>query len=141
MSTSALVFAVAMATLVAAHQLADHIVQTDTDANAKAAPGLNGWCHLLIHVGTYHITALVMLVVTAVALDVPLTVAGMVAGLGFSAVTHAILDRRWPVRWILQHTGSAAFADRMSPICGMYLADQALHYGCLWIAALFIACL
>lgn len=141
MSTSALVFAVAMATLVAAHQLADHIVQTDTDANAKAAPGMNGWRHLLIHVGTYHATALVMLVITAVALHMPLTVTGMVAGLGFSAVTHAILDRRWPVRWILQHTGSTAFADRMSPICGMYLADQALHYGCLWVAALLIACL
>jgi hypothetical protein len=141
MSTSALVFAVAMATLVAAHQLADHIVQTDTDAAAKADPGWNGWRHLLIHVGTYHATALIMLVITAVALDVPLTVTGMVAGLGFSAVTHAILDRRWPVRWILQHTGSATFADRMSPICGMYLADQALHYGCLWIASLLIACL
>jgi hypothetical protein len=141
MSTSALVFAVAMATLVAAHQLADHIVQTDTDAIGKAAPGFNGWRHLLIHVGTYHATALVMLVITAVALDVPLTVPGMVAGLGFSAVTHAFLDRRWPVRWVLEHTGSAAFADRMSPICGMYLADQALHYGCLWVAALLIACL
>ena len=70
MSTSALVFAVAMATLVAAHQLADHIVQTDTDAAAKAAPGWHGWRHLLIHVGTYHATALVMLTVTAVALDV-----------------------------------------------------------------------
>jgi hypothetical protein len=141
MSTSAVVFAVAMATLIAAHQLADHIVQTDTDANGKAGPGWHGWRHLLVHVGTYHATALVMLAVTAAALDVPLTTPGMVAGLGFSAVTHAILDRRWPVRWILQHTGSAAFADRMTPICGIYLADQALHYGCLWVAALFIACL
>src|SRR4051794_30917491 len=128
MSTSASVFAVSMATLVAAHQLADHIVQTDTDAHAKAGPGWNGWRHLLMHVSTYHGTALLMLLITAVALDVPLTVTGMLAGLGFSAVTHAFLDRRWPVRWILQHTGSAAFADRMSPICGMYLADQALHY-------------
>ncbi|MEU7908989.1 DUF3307 domain-containing protein [Actinoplanes sp. NPDC049118] len=125
----------------AAHQLADHIVQTDTDANAKIAPGWTGWRHLLIHVGTYHATALVMLVITAVALDVPLTMVGMFAGLGFSAVSHAILDRRWPVRWILQHTGSADFADRTTPLCGMYLADQALHYGCLWVAALLIAAL
>ncbi|MGK5681335.1 DUF3307 domain-containing protein [Actinoplanes sp. URMC 104] len=141
MSTSALVFAVAMATLVAAHQLADHIFQTDANANAKATLGRNGWRHLFIHVGTYHVTALVMLLVTAAALDVPLTVAGMTAGLGFSAVTHAILDRRWPVRWILRHTGSAAFAELTTPLCGMYLADQALHYGCLWVAALLIACL
>jgi hypothetical protein len=141
MSTSALVFAVAASTLHAAHQLADHIVQTDADATAKAAPGWHGWRHLLAHVGTYHATALAMLVVTATAVDLPLTVTGVLAGLGFSALTHAILDRRWPVRWILHHTGSAAFAHRMSPICGLYLADQALHYGCLWIAALLIACL
>ena len=139
MSTSALVFAVAAATLHAAHQLADHIVQTDADATAKAEPGWHGWRHLLAHVGTYHATALAMLVLTATAVDLPLTVTGVLAGLGFSALTHAILDRRWPVRWILEHTGSAAFAERMTPICGMYLADQALHYGCLWLAALLIA--
>jgi len=141
MSTSAVVFAVSMATLVVAHQLADHIFQTDADAAAKANPGLHGWRHLLTHVSTYHATAVFMLIVTAVVLDVPFTGTGLVVGLTFSAVTHAILDRRWPVRWILQHTGSAAFADRMSPICGMYLADQALHYGCLWVAALLIAIL
>jgi hypothetical protein len=141
MSNSAVIFAVSMATLVAAHQLADHIIQTDTSAGAKAEPGWYGWRHLLVHVATYHLTALVMLIVTAVALDVPLTVSGMVAGLGFSAVTHAILDRRWPVRWILQHTGAPFFAQMKTPLCGMYLADQALHYGCLWASALLIACL
>ncbi|MFF5082503.1 DUF3307 domain-containing protein [Actinoplanes sp. NPDC000266] len=139
MSTSALVFAVSMATLIAAHQLADHIIQTDTDASTKAAPGWHGWRHLLVHIGTYHLTALVMLVITAVALDISLSVSGIIAGLSFSAVTHAFLDRRWPIRWILNHTGSAAFADRQTPICGMYLADQALHYFCLWIAAILIA--
>ena len=137
----ALIFAVSLATLVAAHQLADHIIQTDTDANAKATPGWTGWQHLLCHVGTYHATALVMLLITVGALQIPTTVGGLIAGLGFSAVTHAFLDRRWPVRWILDHTGSAAFADRQTPVCGMYLADQALHYACLWISALLIACL
>jgi hypothetical protein len=141
MSTSALVFAVDLGTLVAAHQLADHIVQSDKDANAKAAPGWNGWRHLLMHVGTYHLTALLMLSVTAAVLGMPLSAIGLIFGLGFSAITHSILDRRWPVRWILDHTGSGAFADRQTPICGMYLADQALHYGCLWVAALLIAAL
>jgi hypothetical protein len=141
MSTSALVFAAVSVTLHAAHQLGDHIIQTDTNANGKAAPGRDGWSHVLAHVATYHVTALVMLVVTWLMTGLPITVLGVTAGLGFSAVTHAFLDRRWPVRWVLDHTGSAAFADRMSPICGMYLADQALHYGCLWAAALLIACL
>lgn len=141
MSTSAVVFAISMGTLIAAHQFADQIIQTDTDANSKADPGWDGWRHLLAHVGSYHLTALVMLLVTAAVLDVPVSATGVIAGLGFSAVTHAVLDRRWPVRWILEHTGSAAFAELKTPLCGMYLADQALHYGCLWIAALLIACL
>lgn len=141
MSTSALVFAVTAGTLHAAHQVADHILQTDADAGSKTAPGWTGWRHLLTHVGIYHLTCAVMLAITLTVLNLPATTAGLAAGLGFSAVTHAILDRRWPVRWILQHTGSAAFADRTSPICGMYLADQALHYGCLWVAALLIATL
>jgi hypothetical protein len=141
MTTAAITFAAAAATLHAAHQLGDHIVQTDNNASNKAAPGRHGWHHVLTHVATYHLTALVMLVVTAVVLDLPVTVLGIAAGLGFSAITHAVIDRRWPVRWLLNHTGSAAFADRQTPICGMYLADQSLHHACLWASALLIACL
>jgi hypothetical protein len=136
---SAIVFAAVAVTLHAAHQFGDHIVQTDNNAGHKAGPGRLGWTHLLIHIGTYHLTALVMLVITAVVLHLPITIPAVVAGLGFSAATHAVLDRRWPVRWILQHLGAPAFADRQTPICGMYLADQALHHACLWISALLIA--
>ena len=139
MTTTAVAFAAVAATLHAAHQLGDHIVQTDTDANGKATPG--GWRHLATHVATYHLTALTLLAITAAVLHLPLTATGLAVGLGFFAATHALLDRRWPVRWLLEHTGSAAFAERTTPICGMYLADQALHYGCLWATALLIACL
>ncbi|KAB1107483.1 DUF3307 domain-containing protein [Micromonospora aurantiaca] len=138
---SALVFAVVMAVLIPAHHLADHVVQTDADASGKAAPGWTGWRHLLTHVATYHLTVAVMLAVTVVLLDLPVSAFGLVAGIAFSAITHALLDRRWTVRLILRATGSAAFADRQTPICGMYLADQALHHACLWASALLIACL
>ncbi|MFY1652469.1 DUF3307 domain-containing protein [Solwaraspora sp. WMMB762] len=142
MLVSAVVFAVVAATLHAAHQLADHVFgQTDAQAANKAAAGLSGWRHLAGHVAAYHLVVAVMLGVTVWVLDLPVSVAGVVAGLAFSAVTHAVLDRRWPVRWILARTGSEAFADRVAPTCGMYLADQALHYGCLWVAALLIAAL
>ncbi|MBB2941824.1 hypothetical protein FB565_001528 [Actinoplanes lutulentus] len=141
MTTIAVTFAAVAVTLHAAHQLGDHIIQTDTDAGNKAAPGRHGWRHVLVHVATYHLTALVMLAVTAWLLHLPITATGLTAGIGFSAATHAVIDRRWPVRWLLNNTGSAAFADRQTPICGMYLADQSLHYGCLWVAALLIACL
>ncbi|MGY3515101.1 DUF3307 domain-containing protein [Micromonospora sp. PTRAS2] len=144
MLVSAIVFAVVAATFSAGHQVADHVFgQSDKQAAHKAAPGWDGWRHLLGHVVAYHLVVAVMLAIAIaiVALGLPVTVVGLVAGLGFSAVSHAILDRRWPVRWLLIHTGSPDFADRQAPICGMYLADQSLHAACLWVSALLVACL
>lgn len=140
--TPAVVFAAVAATLYAAHQLADHVFgQTDKQATAKATAGWHGWRHLLSHVIDYHVVVMLMLLGSIIVLDLPVTLIGFVAGVSFSAVTHALLDRRWPVRWILIRTGSPDFANRQTPICGMYLADQSLHTGCLWVSALLIACL
>jgi hypothetical protein len=139
---SSIVFAVGAATFYAGHQLADHVLgHTDKQAAHKAGPGWNGLRHLLGHVVAYHLVLVVMLAILGLALHLPVSFAGVAAGIGFSAITHAILDRRWPVRWILTHTGSPDFADRQAPICGMYLADQSLHYGCLWVSALLVAAL
>ncbi|MBQ1051682.1 DUF3307 domain-containing protein [Micromonospora sp. C51] len=142
MLISAVVFAVVAATFYAGHQVADHVFgQSDKQAAHKAAPGWHGWRHLLGHVVAYHVVVVVMLAITIAALDLPVTMLGLAAGLGFSVISHAILDRRWPVRWLLTHTGSGDFADRQAPICGMYLADQSLHAACLWVSSLLIACL
>lgn len=139
---TATVFAAIAATLYAAHQLADHVLgQTDRLAGNKAAPGWAGWKHNLGHVGLYHLVMAVMLTATITVLHLPVTAVGVTAGLGFSAVTHAFLDRRWPIRWLLTHLGSPDFATRTAPVCGMYLADQSLHIACLWASALLIACL
>ncbi|MEV4462765.1 DUF3307 domain-containing protein [Micromonospora echinofusca] len=142
MLVSAVVFAVVAATFSAGHQVADHVFgQSDKQAAHKAAPGWHGWRHLLGHVLAYHLVVAVMLAVAIAALNLPVTALGLAAGMGFSAVSHALLDRRWLVRWLLIHTGSPDFADRQSPICGMYLADQSLHSACLWVSALLVACL
>lgn len=54
-------------------------------------------------------------------------------------MTHAFFDRRWPVRWLLQHTGSPDFAElRAAGMNGMYLTDQALHQTALMVSALLI---
>jgi hypothetical protein len=137
------VFAVIAVTLYAAHQVADHVFgQTDEQSAHKADPGLAGWWFLLRHVFAYHLVMGVMVAAAVVLLDVPVSGAGLATGFGFSAATHALLDRRWPVRWLLEHTGSRPFSRLAGHgINGMYLADQALHYACLWIAALFISCL
>jgi hypothetical protein len=140
---SATVFAAIAATLYAAHQLADHVLgQTDRQAAHKAAPGWAGWRHNLAHIGLYHLVMAGMLLLLIGLLDLPVNAAGLLSGMAFSAITHAILDRRWPVRWLLEHTGATPFSQQAGHgINGMYLADQSLHYGCLWVAALLIAAL
>lgn len=139
--SSAAVFAVVAVTFYAGHQVADHVVQTDRQAANKATPGLSGWRHIAGHVLSYHVLQAAMLIAVTALFHLPVTVVGASVGIGVSALTHGILDRRWPVRWILNHTGSPEFANRTTPIHGMYLADQALHYGCLWLAALLTTCL
>lgn len=141
MLTSAILFAVFLGVAICAHQVSDHVFQTDKMAANKAKPGKAGWSYLLQHVYIYHLVMFGMLLITSLVLGLPVTILGFVASLLFSAITHAILDRRWPVKWILQHTGSTDFANMQQPLCGMYLADQGLHYFCLWISALLFACL
>lgn len=141
MLTSAILFAVFIGVAIPAHQLADHVLQTDKMANNKAKTTRAGWSYLLQHVYIYHMIMFAMLLITAVALNLPVTLLGVFFSLLFSAVTHTVLDKRWPVKWILQKTGSSNFAEIQTPICGMYLADQSLHYFCLWISALLFACL
>lgn len=133
-------FAVGLATMYAAHQVADHVFgQSDEMAANKAKPGKFGWSHNIAHVVQYHFIMMVMLFVTFIILNISVSFVGFAAAMIFSAITHAILDRRWPVKWILEKTGSPEFAKMQTPVCGMYQADQSLHYFCLWISALLLA--
>jgi hypothetical protein len=139
-------FGVVSAVLMVSHNIADHVLgQTDRQAAGKGAPspeqvaeGANphaGWGACLAHVGQYHLVMLALLGLADAALPLTMSWAGMMAGLGFSAVTHAFLDRRWPVRWLLRATGSPEFAQlSASGLNGMYLADQALHALALLVA-------
>lgn len=139
---SAIVFAATGITINAAHEFADHVLgQTDKIAANKVKPGREGWSHILQHVASYHVVMIVMLLVVISLLNLPVTILGFTSAMLFSAVSHAIIDRRWPVRLILEKTGSPKFAEMMQPLCGMYLADQSLHKECLWISALLIALL
>ena len=129
-------FAAVAVTLTAAHWIADHVLgQTDKQAMGNAKPGWEGWQHITGHVFLYHAVMLFMLGVARHVLDLQISGAGTAAGIAFSMVTHAFLDRRWPVVWILRHTGSAPYAETPE---GRYAADQALHYFCLWVSALLV---
>ena len=139
--TRSVVFAVSLVALLVAHQVGDHIVQSDSQASGKVARGWSGARAMAGHLASYHAIAAFLLIVTFVVLGLPLTVGGALAGLGFSAATHAVIDRRWPVRAILHATRAPKFAAATTPVCGMYAADQALHKVALLGSALLIAVL
>ncbi|MCG5464161.1 DUF3307 domain-containing protein [Micromonospora sp. MED01] len=133
----AAVIAAVFCALFAGHHVGDHVAQTDWQAKHKAGPGWLGVRAMAGHLLGYH-ACMVAALLGLVAAGVPLTFQGCAVGLVFSAVTHGFLDRRWPVRWILEHTGSRAFAASQTPLHGPYLADQSLHIVCLFVAALLV---
>jgi uncharacterized protein DUF3307 len=143
--TRAVVFGVSLLALLVAHQVGDHVVQTDRQAARKADPATFGRVAavtaLVGHLVGYHLVAAAVLLGTAAVLHLPLTAAGVLSALALSAVTHGLLDLRWPVRALLRATGSPAFAEATSPVCGVYAADQALHRLALLVCALLIAVL
>lgn len=133
--------------LLAGHFAGDYLAQTDWQANHKAGPltvvdettgrrTFPGVHAMFGHVWSYGWCQAAALTLAALAgQDLPgwwAVVAAMVVSLG----THAFIDRRWPVRWLLQHTRSAPFADLATAgMNGMALTDQALHIVCMYIAA------
>jgi hypothetical protein len=132
-------FAAAYAALYAAHDLADHVLgQSDKQAKHKGDPGPAGYRALAGHVGAYHAVQ-VAAVLLLRALDVRPGWRRTAAAVAWSAGTHALLDRRWPVRYILEITRSPGFATELSPVCGPYVADQALHHACLTLSAAVLA--
>jgi len=138
-STRPLIFVVSFAALMVAHQLGDHVLQTDRQALGKTGRGPTAVLAMLGHLLSYHVAGAVLVAATFAALDLPLRLAGVAAGLGFSALTHAALDRRRLVRAILHRTGAPRFAEATTPVNGMYAADQALHQAALLVSALLIA--
>lgn len=159
MSDRAARFGATMAALWAAHDLADHVVQTDHQAATKAS----SWRGMAGHVGGYQLTQALALAALR-PLGVRPSWRRTLAGTVISAATHAFLDQRWPVVHLLERTGSARFADpcvlgqvaevvgpplRADSVAiveptplrlhGPYLADQALHHVCLALAAYVLA--
>lgn len=125
-----------------AHEFADHIAgQTDKIAANKVKPGRIGWSHIAQHVFWYHLVMVVMLLIVVAIFNLPVSLLGFVTAILFSAVTHGFIDRRWPVKWLMQKTGSPNFAELQTPICGMYLADQSLHKLALWVSSILFAVL
>ncbi len=130
-------FAAVFAALFVAHQVADHWVQTQHQADHKGRPGWPGRIACAGHVITYTATAFGFLAALALATGIDLRPGPVAAGLTVSAVTHYIADRRTPLRRMANAIGkNAGWLDHGG---GMYALDQSWHYGWLFVAALVVA--
>lgn len=130
-------FAAVFAALFVAHQVADHWIQTQHQADCKGRPGWPGRIACAAHVATYTLTALVTLAALALSTDLHLAPGRTAAGLAISAVTHYVADRRVPLRRAADALGkNAGWLDHGG---GMYALDQSFHYLFLFVAALVIA--
>jgi hypothetical protein len=128
-------FATVFVALFVAHQVADHWVQTDHQAQAKGGDGWHARAACAAHVATYTVTAAIVLMITVYVAGIELSPARAALGLAVSAVTHYTADRRTPLRRVAAGLGKGAYWDRG----GAYPLDQSFHYLWLWVAALICA--
>ncbi|MGO4459896.1 DUF3307 domain-containing protein [Streptomyces sp. M-16] len=148
MITTSVLFATAFIVMYAAHLLADSPFQTDTqsarkagwtelDSRERAVRHHHGWGANQAHAGTHTlITLVLLLVVPGWALGLPLSVAGLVAALGWIHLSHGLIDRRWPIAWWMEHANQSSFRARG----GAAHVDQAAHIALgLLPAALLLA--
>ncbi|MFI9213270.1 DUF3307 domain-containing protein [Streptomyces sp. NPDC053253] len=125
-------FATLFVLLYLGHLLADYPFQTDHQADH----GATGWSANLAHAFTH--VALCGLALTAGALlldDVTVSAPAAVVALAWIGSTHAFIDRRWPVRWWMEHTRQTTWAQHG----GAAHVDQAAHVTALTLAALALA--
>jgi hypothetical protein len=156
--TAAAVFAAVFVALYVAHSVGDHWVQTSHQAAEKGRPGWVGRLADARHVLGLTITKGIALAAVVLVLDIPVTVTGLVAGLGVDAVTHWWADRRTTLAWLAKVTGKTEFLSLGTPAhpahpvtadggyaptlgTGAYALDQSFHHLFLGVAALLIATL
>jgi ABC-type Fe3+ transport system permease subunit len=163
--TAAAVFAAVFIALYIAHSVGDHWVQTSHQAAHKGendrTPGQSsrtGRIACTLHVLGLTITTGIALAAVVLALDLPVTVTGVAAGLGIDAATHWWADRRSTLAWLAKVTGKTEFLSLGTPAhpahpvtaeggyaptlgTGAYALDQSFHHLFLGVAALLIAAL
>lgn len=141
-------FATAYAALMGGHEVGDYLVQTDAQAGAKGAHSHEGRVACASHVASYTATQGAALAVLNRRLGLGITPGRALAGLAVSGVTHYLVDRcagQWadtspeaPAIVRAAHKiGKEGWLTR-DPGAGA-LIDQAIHKGCILVAAAVIA--
>jgi len=120
--------------LLAGHLLGDWIAQNDWQATNKTRScKTRSWAALAAHVSSYHLVMGMLLLVPILRDGWP-TWKALVA-LTVSAGTHAIIDRRAPVRVLMRAAGRPGFA---TVEWGVIAVDQALHLFILAMLAVLL---
>jgi Protein of unknown function (DUF3307) len=115
--------------LLGGHLVGDWVAQTDWQATNKT----RSWAALAAHVASYHLIMGLLLLIPVLRDGWPTGKA--LAALAVSALTHGVIDRRWPVRALLRVAGSPGFA---TVEWGVIAVDQALHLFILAMLALLL---
>jgi hypothetical protein len=124
----------------AAHQVADHWLQTDHQAAAKGDASWSGRRACLGHVGTYTLAQAVTLYATAGWLGLHVSFPAALAGLAVSAGTHYFADRRTPLRKLAKWSPARRFFElKDHGLNGAYLLDQSWHIAWIFIGSLVVA--
>lgn len=135
----------------AAHQVADHWVQTDHQAAHKGLPGRVGRVACAAHVAGYTAANAAAVVAMHRALGLPVSWRAVLAGQAVSALTHYWADRRTPLRWLAERVGRGRLYALGAPRpgtddqphlgTGAYALDQSWHIGWIAVGALVTALL
>lgn len=148
MTDPAAVFAAVLTALWAAHNVADHWIQTGAQSAGKGGPGWPGRLACARHTATLTaVLAVTLLAVTAVT-GMRLSLPAAATGLAVNAVSHWWADRRWTLAWLAGLTGNGEFwrfgqprdgrDDNPGLGTGSYALDQSWHAAWLLVTALII---
>lgn len=142
-------FAAAFAALFAAHQFADHWVQTSRQSARKGLPGWPGRRACAAHVAWYTAAAALAVVAMTTSTGGTIPVSRTVAGLAVSGVSHYWIDRRTTLAILAEAVGKGEFYRFGAPRkghddnpgigTGAYALDSSAHVLMLFVAALVMA--
>lgn len=113
-----------IAAVLVGHLIGDWIVQTDYQAANKTSSWKANQQHML----GYHLT-LAGFCALAMSWQMVLLVVAI------SYLTHSVIDRRWPVKRLMEMTGSKPFSQTTF---GIIAVDQALHISILLLSVGFL---
>lgn len=149
MMAEAVSFACTLLSLLVAHMIADHWVQTSHQSAHKGTRDWSGRWNCAKHVTSYTLVTAAFVALVWALLDLPISPAGFILGQIVSAITHYWADRRFTLAWLAKLADKGEFYalgvpraghdDNPSLGTGSYVLDQSWHWLWLFVAALITA--